>query len=81
MVEEAVGLLIEDLRGAVCRLAVVLDELCVVVLDHERVKQTARALSLFFYVNAIGYSNSLLSLPIVLSLEFCFKYSANMHAL
>ena len=36
MVEEAVRLLIEDLRGAVCRLAVVLDELCVVVLDHEK---------------------------------------------
>ena len=36
MSEEAVGLLIGDLRDVVCRLAVVLDELCIVVLDHER---------------------------------------------
>jgi len=36
VVEKAVGLLIEDLRDVMCRLAVVLDETCVVVLDHER---------------------------------------------
>jgi len=36
VVEEAVGLLVEDSRDVMCRLAVVLDELCVVVLDHEK---------------------------------------------
>lgn len=36
MVEEPVRLLVEDLRDVMCRLAVVLDELCVVVLDHEK---------------------------------------------
>jgi hypothetical protein len=36
VVEESVRLLFEDLRDVICRLAVVLDELCVVVLDHEK---------------------------------------------
>ena len=36
MVEEAVGLLIEDLRDVTCRLAVLLDGICVVILDHEK---------------------------------------------
>ena len=36
MVEETVRLLVEDLRDVMCRLAIVLDELCVVVLDHEK---------------------------------------------
>ena len=29
-------LVVEDLRDVMCRLAVVLDGLCVVVLDHEK---------------------------------------------
>ena len=28
--------MVEDLRDVMCRLAVVLDELCVAVLDHEK---------------------------------------------
>jgi hypothetical protein len=34
--EKSVKLLIKDLRDAVRRLAVLLDEICVVVLDHEQ---------------------------------------------
>ena len=39
MVEEAVGLLIEDLRDALCRLAVVLYGLCVVLDPEERLRE------------------------------------------
>ena len=34
--EKTVKLLIRDLRDVTCRLAVLLDGICVVILDHEK---------------------------------------------